>query len=215
MTNRRKIVTAPDADTSEYLGLMAAGHRRPALSRALDRPSPALWALLNATSADGPHGCALATRLWPAPDEMWLGWRPGFGKTVVTLWAPDQPRAHPPDLPGLPPVLAAGPGWMVRPWMGGRSLVRALRAPMSAPTAWNLIEALEETVEALHRAGQAHGALCPANVLLPPGHARPMLIDWGISPLEARDWSEGDNAFRRDRHALARLTAQILTGRPL
>lgn len=216
MTVSRKRVTSRslplDTDAVEIQTMMAAGQRRPALNRALTRPSPAVWALLNATAADGPHGCALASRLWPAPDEMWLGWRPGFGKAVVKIQAHDRPLVVPPDLPGLPPVLESGANWVVRVWVGGRSLARALRDPLPASAAWATLEALEETVELMHRAGHAHGAICPENVILPTGQSRPVLIDWGLSPLAAQAWGDGANPFRRDRHALARLTALVLHG---
>lgn len=163
---------------------------------------------LDALAPDAPCGAVLAERLRFGPPETWLGWRPGIGKVAVKLWPADQ--ARPPlvavDHPGVAPLLDQGAGWRLFAWAAGETLAAALRrGPAPPQTAGQVAAALA----ALHAAGQTHGDLTPANVVLGAGGA--VLIDWGEDSAGTPGWRPDGphDAMERDGYGLRRLRALI------
>lgn len=155
---------------------------------------------LDALPPDGPDGAVLIERLRFGPPETWRGWRAGFGAVVVKLWPPG--AAPPPLRPvahtGVARLLDQGDGWRLFAWVEGRRLLGETVTP-------ELVAQVEEALAALHAAGQAHGDLTPANVVVGAGSA--VLIDWGEDCAGTPGWrpDQPHNAMERDRFALARL----------
>jgi hypothetical protein len=176
---------------------LAKGRRRHAARLLLGAGGEQAAALLDQLPPDGPHGTALIERLRFGPPETWAGWLAGHGRVAVKLW----PQRVPP-LPsfahaGVAPLIACGPTWRVTAWVEGVTLTKARLTPDQAIA---VLCDMEEAVEALHAAGLTHGDLNAANVVVTP-EGRAVLIDWGEPGVGGCD-----------RHALARLTAELLGG---
>lgn len=182
--------------------LLAHGRPRAAARLLLADGSAAARALLDALPAEAPHGAVLAERLRFGPPETWRGWRPGFGAVAVKLWpaglasSPLVPVNH----AGVARLVDQGAGWRLFAWVPGETLARA------SVTA-EAVAQVETALAALHRAGQAHGDLTPANVALGPRGA--VLIDWGEHSAGTPGWrpDRPHDLFARDRFALERLRA--------
>lgn len=181
--------------------------RRAILRQWLARPAE-LRRHLDALAPDGLHGAVLAERLRFGPPETWHGWRAGFGAVAVKLWpaAAPPPPLRPVIHPGVAPLLDQGGNWRMFAWIEGRTLAAALRqGPMDA----QVVDQVADALAALHAAGQTHGDLTPANVVLSTGGA--VLIDWGERSTGTPGWrpEHAHDPMERDRFALARLHALI------
>lgn len=186
------------ADRARHL--LAQCRPRAAARLLLADGSPAARALLDSLPGEAPHGAVLAERLRFGPPETWRGWRPGFGAVAVKLWpagaAP--PSLVPVDHAGVAALLDQGEGWRVFAWGPGQTLARAVVTPEA-------VAQVAAALAALHRAGQPHGDLTPANVVVGPGGA--VLIDWGEDSAGTPGWRPDGphDLFARDRFALERL----------
>lgn len=163
---------------------------------------------LDALAPDAPCGAVLAERLRFGPPETWLGWRAGIGKVAIKLWPADQAPLPLVAMnhPGVAPLLDQGVGWRMFGWVAGETLAAARRqGPVPPQTADQVAAALA----ALHAAGQAHGDLTPANVVL--GAEGAVLIDWGEDSAGTPGWRPDGphDAMERDRYGLRRLRALI------
>lgn len=155
---------------------------------------------LDALAPDGAHGAVLVERLRFGPPETWRGWRAGFGPVAVKLWPAEQapPPLRPVAHPGVAPLLDQGECWRVFAWIEGRTLrAQDLTA--------EVVDQVAAALAALHAAGQAHGDLTPANVVV--GAAGAVLIDWGEDSAGTPGWrpEHPHDPLDRDRFALARL----------
>lgn len=183
----------------------------------LTENSEAAAALLDSLPCHGGHGAVLAERLRFGPPETWRGWRRGDGKVAVKLWPETVPAPAPLAAvvhPGLAPLLAEGRRWRMFSWIEGETLAALLRRAMPLD-GLTILSGIDEAMTALHEAGQAHGDLTPANVVI-AGDGRPVLIDWGEEAAGTPGWCpEGPHdALARDSHGLARLTALLVSGAP-
>lgn len=199
--------------------MISCGRRRAAARLLLVDSSAEADAMLGDLPPDGPHGAVLAERLRFGPPETWHGWRRGDGPVAVKLWPVHhaQPagqhhaRFH---HPGVTKLLDWGSEWRVFAWIMGETLAQTLRRGWNAENGPAMLSAMEEAIDALHAAGLAHGDLKPANVVI-SAHG-PVLIDWGEDTAGTPGWrpEHTHDAMARDRHALARLTAELLTSAP-
>ena len=103
--------------------------------------------------------------------------------------------------PGIVPVYTLGEGaglpFFTMRWVRGRSLAASLdRADsrMAVPAACDLIAALADSLDAIHRAGIVHRDIKPANVLLDEPGGRPVLIDFGVATVATSDQSRAEVA---------------------
>lgn len=190
------------------LTMMEHGRRHAAARLLLSDNSSQARACLDGLRPQGPHGCILAERLRFGPPETWHGWLRGYGAVSVKLWPETEPP--PPAIiavaaPGLAPLLSAGPHWRVFGWIPGTRLSRLLRGPSDLDGPRILVE-VTTAVTALHQAGQAHGDLTPANVVITPDGGA-TVIDWGELVAGTPGWNpdRGETPIERDLWALAQL----------
>ncbi|HLO77862.1 MAG TPA: lipopolysaccharide kinase InaA family protein [Magnetospirillum sp.] len=190
--------------------LIAQGRPRAAARLLLAAGGGDARAVLDSLPVEAPHGAVLAERLRFGPPETWRGWRPGYGAVAIKLWPPGEapPLLPPVSHPGVAPLLDQGDCWRVFAWIAGPTLAAVLR---QQPLEREVVVQIAEAIEALHRAGLAHGDLNPANIVLRDGDGRAVLIDWGEDCAGTVGWcpEEPHDAMARDHFALRRLRTLI------
>ncbi len=118
-------------------------------------------------------------RLHPQAQHGLAQWLVNEFQIVAQLDLPTIARVH--DF-GLAHADAEDPGgpFFTRAFVDGSPLDEALqRAP--GPTIRTALVSTAATLRALHRLGVVHGDLKPANLLVPEGSDRPVLIDFGLA----------------------------------
>jgi len=118
-------------------------------------------------------------RLHPQAQHGLAQWLVNEFQIVAQLDLPTIARVH--DF-GLAHADAEDPGgpFFTRAFVDGSPLDEALQHA-SAATVHTALVSTAATLRALHRLGVVHGDLKPANLLVPVGSDRPVLIDFGLA----------------------------------
>jgi serine/threonine-protein kinase len=107
-------------------------------------------------------------------------------------------------------------------FLGGGTLLQAVRPPVPAAKAASLVATLARAVEFAHQAGVAHGGIKPSNVVCTP-EGQPKLTDFGhandravVHAYLAPEQLDSDEppAPAMDIYALGALLYELITGQP-